>query len=79
MNSALQSCARTVSRRAHYARAITHTSPAWTARRLMSTQPQADATSKDVPPPGEASGSEDLAAKLQTKEDEIKELTVRIR
>lgn len=43
----------------------------------MSTQPQAEAGSADPPPPAETSGKDDLAAKLQAKEDEVKEVTVR--
>lgn len=70
-----QSCARTASRRAHYARGVAR--PAVALRRNMSAQPQTEAGSADAPPTAEASGSNDLAAKLQEKEDEVKEMTVR--
>ncbi|KAG8679173.1 Mitochondrial matrix cochaperone [Ceratobasidium sp. 394] len=79
MNSALRSCARTMSRQAHTSRAATRASSAGIARRLMSTQPQSDTASKDVPPISETPSSEDLAAKLQAKEEEVKEITNRLR
>lgn len=75
MNTIFQSCARTASRRTHQTRGVAR--PLVALRRSMSAQPQAEATSADAPPAAEASGSDDLAAKLQEKEDQIKEVTVR--
>ncbi|QRV72479.1 co-chaperone GrpE [Ceratobasidium sp. AG-Ba] len=78
MNSVLRSRARTASRQAHSFRPATPTSSVWAARRLMSTQPQSEAESKDAPA-GQAPSLEDLTAKLQAKEDEVKEMTNRLR
>ncbi|QRV87379.1 co-chaperone GrpE [Ceratobasidium sp. AG-Ba] len=78
MNSVLRLCARTASRQAHSFRPATSTSSVWAARRLMSTQPQSEAESKDAPA-GQAPSLEDLTAKLQAKEDEVKEMTNRLR
>ncbi|KAF8608004.1 GrpE-domain-containing protein [Ceratobasidium sp. AG-I] len=77
MNTMLQSCARTVSRRAHQTRGVTR--PLVALRRNMSAQPQAETKSADAPPAAEGSGSNDLATKLQEKEDEVKEITNRLR
>ncbi|CAE6455145.1 unnamed protein product [Rhizoctonia solani] len=68
MNSLVRSCARSVSRQAHTRNTIRST---WAAQRAMSAQAQ-----QDAPPTAEA---DDLAAKLKAKEEEVKEMTNRLR
>ncbi|CAE6427942.1 unnamed protein product [Rhizoctonia solani] len=76
MNSLVRSCARTVSRQAHTRNAIR---PAWVAQRLMSGQAQTDEPPTDAKPKEGASETEDLAAKLKAKEEEVKEMISRLR
>ncbi|CAE6428116.1 hypothetical protein ACGC1H_000717 [Rhizoctonia solani] len=73
MNSLVRSYARTVSRQVHTHNAIRST---WVAQRAMSAQVQQDADAKSKEGVSEA---EDLAAKLKVKEEEVKEMTNRLR
>ncbi|CAE6471713.1 unnamed protein product [Rhizoctonia solani] len=76
MNSRFRSYARIVSRQVHTRNAIR---PAWVAQRSMSAQAQANAPPTDAKSKEGASETEDLAAKLKAKEEEVKEMTNRLR
>ncbi|KAJ1308739.1 hypothetical protein OPQ81_004430 [Rhizoctonia solani] len=75
MNSLVRSCARTVSRQVHARNAIRST---WVAQRSMSAQAQADAPPTDTKA-NEGTSIEDLNSKLKAKEEEVKEITNRLR
>ncbi|KAH7343705.1 GrpE-domain-containing protein [Rhizoctonia solani] len=76
MNSLVRSYARTVSRQVHTRNAIR---PTWVAQRLMSAQAQTDEPPTDAKSKEGASETEDLAAKLKAKEEEVKEMINRLR
>ncbi|CAE7091127.1 unnamed protein product [Rhizoctonia solani] len=76
MNSLVRSYARTVSRQVHARNAVRST---WVAQRAMSAQAQQDAAPTDAKSNEGASEVDDLAAKLKAKEEEVKEMTNRLR
>ncbi|CAE6382414.1 unnamed protein product [Rhizoctonia solani] len=73
MNTLVRSYARSVSRQAHARNAI------WVARRSMSEQAQSNGSPTDAKPKEGASDVDELTTKLKAKEEEVKELTNRLR
>ncbi|GAB1519988.1 GrpE, mitochondrial [Rhizoctonia solani] len=73
MNTLVRSYARSVSRQAHARNAI------WVARRSMSEQAQSNGSPTDAKLKEGASDVDELATKLKAKEEEVKELTNRLR
>ncbi|CAE6397541.1 unnamed protein product [Rhizoctonia solani] len=76
MNSLVRLYARNASRQMHARNA---TRPMWVAQRSMSEQAQSNGSPTDAKTKEGASEAEELAAKLKAKEEEIKEMTNRLR